>query len=83
MWMWQHPWEPQVSYACLRATSPTNGQVTIIIVDELGEDRFYLLCLETALSAPQLIHQWQLRSWIELIFQTLKDLLIGRVLPGP
>ena len=47
-WRWrQHPWEPRVRYVRLRATSPTYGQVTVVIVDEPGQDRFYLLCLET------------------------------------
>ena len=59
----------------LRATSPTYGQVTIVIVDEPGQDRFYLLCLETTLSAPQLIRRWRRRTWIEFVFRTLKHLL--------
>jgi hypothetical protein len=59
----------------LRATSPTYGDVTLIIVDEPGGDRFYLLCLETALSAPQLIRRWRRRHWIEFVFRTLKHLL--------
>src|SRR5882762_8344007 len=47
-WPWrQHPWEPRGRYVRLRATSPTYGQVTVVIVDEPGQDRFYLLCLET------------------------------------
>src|SRR5439155_17775842 len=46
-WPWrEHPWEPRVRYVRLRATSPTYGQVIIVIVDEPGQDRFYLLCLE-------------------------------------
>jgi hypothetical protein len=75
-WRWrQSPWEPGVSYVRLRATSPSYGQVTIIIVDEPGQDRFYLLCLETPLSAPQLIRRWRRRTWIEFVFRTLKHLL--------
>jgi hypothetical protein len=55
-WPWHgHPWEPRVRYARLRATSPTYGAVTIVIVDEPGQDHFYLLCLSTSLTAPQLI----------------------------
>ena len=47
-WPWrEHPWEPRVRYVRLRATSPTYGEVTVVIVDEPGQDRFYLLCLET------------------------------------
>jgi Transposase DDE domain len=76
VWPWrQHPWEPRVRYVRLRATSPTYGQVTVVIVDELGQDRFYLLCLETERSAPQLIRRWRRRSWIEFVFRTLKHLL--------
>ena len=75
-WRWrQPPWEAGVCYVRLRATSPTYGQVTLVIVDEPGQDRFYLLCLETTLSAPQLIRRWRRRSWIEFVFRTLKHLL--------
>ena len=75
-WRWrQHPWEVGVRYVRLRATSPTYGQVTIVIVDEPGQDRFYLLCVETSLSAPQLIRRWRRRTWIEFVFRTLKHLL--------
>ena len=75
-WPWRDSsWEPRVRYARLRATSPTYGEVTVVIVDEPGQDRFYLLCLETARSAPQLIRRWRRRSWIEFVFRTLKHLL--------
>ena len=75
-WPWrQHPWEPHVRYVRLRATSPTYGKVTVVIVDEPRQDRFSLLCLETTLSAPQLIRRWRRRSWIEFVFRTLKHLL--------
>jgi plasmid stabilization system protein ParE len=75
-WSWrEHPWEPRVRYARVRATSPTYGAVTVVIVDEPGQDRFYLLCLETTLSAPQLIRRWRRRTWIEFVFRTLKHLL--------
>ena len=75
-WPWrQHPWEPHVRYVRLRATSPTYGQVTVVIVDEPNQDRFYLLCQETERSAPQLIRRWRRRNWIEFVFRTLKHLL--------
>jgi hypothetical protein len=75
-WPWREsPWEPHVRYARLAATSPTYGKVTVIIVDEPGQDRFYLLCVETERSAPQLIRRWRRRSWIEFVFRTLKHLL--------
>ena len=38
-------------------------------------DRFYLLCLETPLSGPQLIRRWRRRHWIAFVFRTLKHLL--------
>jgi Transposase DDE domain len=75
-WPWRdHPWEARVRYARLRATSPTYGDVTVVIVDEPGQDRFYLLCLETTLTAPQLIRRWRRRNWIEFVFRILKHLL--------
>jgi hypothetical protein len=75
-WRWQqHPWEAGVRYVRLRATSPTYGQVTVIIVDEPNQDRFYLVCLETERSAPQLIRRWRRRHWIEHCFRTLQHLL--------
>jgi len=76
VWSWrEHPWEPRVRYARVRATSPAYGAVTVVIVDEPGQDRFYLRCLETTLSAPQLIRRWRRRTWIEFVFRTLKHLL--------
>ena len=59
----------------LRATSPTYGPVTLVVVDEPGQDHFYLMCLATSLSAPQLIRRWRRRTWIEFVFRTLKHLL--------
>lgn len=70
-----HPWEPRVRYRRLNATSPTYGPVTVVVVDEPGQDRFYLLCLATSLSAPQIIRRWRRRNWIEHCFRTLKHLL--------
>jgi hypothetical protein len=75
-WQWRpSPWEPGVYYVRLRATSPPYGQVTSVMVDEPGQDRFYRLCLETTLSAPQLIRRWRRRTWIEFVFRTLQHLL--------
>jgi Transposase DDE domain len=74
-WRWRsHPWEAGVRYVRLQATSPTYGPVTVLIVDEPGQARFSLLCLETERSAPQLIRRWRRRSWIEFVFRTLKHL---------
>jgi hypothetical protein len=47
----------------------------MLIVDEPGQDRFYLLGLETERSVPQLLRRWRRRSWIEFVFRTLKHLL--------
>src|SRR6266446_6738607 len=75
-WPWRDsPQVPGVRYARLRATSPTYGAVTLIVVDEHGEDQFYVMCLETAISAPRLIRAWKRRWWIEHCFRTLKHLL--------
>jgi hypothetical protein len=75
-WPWRtHPWAPGVCYVRLQAQSPTYGAVTVVIVDEHGEDRYYLLCLETTLSGPVLIRRWRRRHWIEFVFRVLKHLL--------
>lgn len=75
-WPWRaSPWEPRVRYARLTATSPTYGEVTVVIVDEPGQDRYSLFCRATSMSAPCLIRRWRRRNWIECIFRTLKHLL--------
>jgi len=75
-WPWhESPWEPQVRYARLTATSPTYGEVTVVIVDQPGQDRYYLFCRATSMSAPWLIRRWRRRTWIEHCFRTLKHLL--------
>jgi hypothetical protein len=75
-WPWRDsPQVPGVRYVRLRATSPTYGAVTLIVVDEHGEDQFYVMCLATAISGPRLIRAWKRRSWIEYCFRTLKHLL--------
>ena len=76
VWPWRaSPWEPGVRYARLTATSPTYGEVTVVIVDEPGQDRYDLFCRATSLSAPCLIRRWRRRTWIEFVFRTLKHLL--------
>ena len=36
----------------LTATSPTYGPVTVVIIDEPSQARYYLLCRATRLTAP-------------------------------
>jgi hypothetical protein len=75
-WPWCHsPQVPGVRYARLRATSPTYGAVTLIVVEEPGEEQFYVMCLEATISGPRLIRAWKRRHWIEHCFRTLKHLL--------
>ena len=75
-WPWRSSAQvPGVRYVRLRATSPTYGAVTIIIVHEPGVELYYLLCMETAISGPRLIRAWKRRYWIEYCFRTLKHLL--------
>jgi DDE superfamily endonuclease len=75
-WPWrQSPQVPGMRYARLRATSPTYGAVTIIVVSEPREEQFYVMCLDTTISAPRLIRAWKRRWWIEYCFRTLKHLL--------
>jgi len=49
--------------------------VTVVIVDEPGQDRYYLFCRATSMSAPCLLRRWRRRNWIEFVFRTLKHLL--------
>jgi len=75
-WPWRHSEQiPGVRYARLRATSPTYGVVTLIVVSEPKEEQFYVMCLDTAMSGPRLIRAWKRRYWIEHCFRTLKHLL--------
>ena len=75
-WRWQqHPWEAGGGYVRRRATSPTEGQVTVVLVDEPGQDRVSLLCVETARSAPPLIRRWRRRSGSACVCRTLKPRL--------
>jgi hypothetical protein len=75
-WPWRSSAQvPGVRYARLRATSPTYGAVTLIVVSEPREEQFYVMCLATAISGPRLIRAWKRRSWIEYCFRTLKHLL--------
>jgi hypothetical protein len=75
-WPWrQSPQVPGMRYVRLRATSPTYGAVTIIVVSEPREEQFYVMCLDTTISAPRLIRAWKRRWWIEYCFRTLKHLL--------
>lgn len=62
-------------YARLRATSATYGEVTLILVDKAGEDRFYLFCLASEIPATRLLRVWSRRNLIEQVFRTLKHLL--------
>jgi hypothetical protein len=75
-WPWRHSEQvPGVRYARLRATSPTYGAVTLLVISEPREEQFYVMCLETAISGPRLIRAWKRRHWIEHCFRTLKHLL--------
>jgi hypothetical protein len=75
-WPWRDsPQVPGMRYARLRATSPTYGAVTLLVVSEPREEQFYMMCLDTAISGPRLIRAWKRRHWIEYCFRTLKHLL--------
>jgi hypothetical protein len=75
-WPWRYSEQvPEVRYARFRATSATYGVVTLIVVDAAGEDQFYVMCLDTAISGPRLIRAWKRRHSIEHCFRILKHLL--------
>jgi hypothetical protein len=47
-WPWRSSEQvPGVRYARLRATSPTYGAVTIIVVSKPREEQFYVLKIDT------------------------------------
>jgi len=76
----QWPWRqslhaPGCRYARLRAHSATYGEVTLILVDKVGEDRFYVFCLASAIPATRLLRVWSRRNLIEQVFRILKHLL--------
>jgi hypothetical protein len=75
-WPWREsPQVPGLRYARLTATSPTDGRVTLVLVDNRGEDRVSLLCQETLITAPRLLRAWNRRRWIEHTVRTLTHLL--------
>jgi hypothetical protein len=77
-WPWREsPQVPGMRYARLRATSPTYGAVTLLVVSAPREEQFYVMCLDTAISGPRLIRAWKRRHWIEYCFRTLKHLLVA------
>jgi hypothetical protein len=76
----QWPWRqsllaPGCRYARLRAKSATYGEVTLILVDKAGEDRFYVFCLASEIPATRLLRVWSRCHLIEQVFRTLKHLL--------
>lgn len=75
-WSWQQSLHARgCRYARLRAQSPTYGAVTVLIVDEPGEDRLYLFCRATPIQATRLLRAWSRRNLIEQVFRILKHLL--------
>ena len=75
-WPWRPSlYAPDCRYARLRAKSPTDGEVTLILVDKPGEDRVYVFCLATEIRATRLLRVWSRRHLIEQVFRTLKHLL--------
>jgi hypothetical protein len=75
-WPWRQSLDaPGCRYARLRAHSATYGEVTLIAVDKSGEDRFYLMALDTTITATRLLRLWSRRTCIEQVFRTLKSLL--------
>lgn len=75
-WPWrQSLYAPGCRYARLRANSATYGEVTLIVVDKAGEERFYLFCLASDIPATRLLRVWSRRHLIEQVFRLLKHLL--------
>jgi hypothetical protein len=74
-WPWRDPpWEPRGRDGRLQAQRPTDGAVTVVMVDEPGPDRVSRWCLETTLSGPVLMRRWRRRNGIALVLRVLKHL---------
>ena len=73
-WPWRYSEQVLMRYARLRATSPTYGAVTLIVVSEPREEQLGGHA-STPLTGPRLIRAWKRRYWIEYCFRTLKHLL--------
>ena len=76
----QWPWRQSLDalgcrYARLHAHSATYGEVTLILVDKAGEERFYVFCLASDIPATRLLRVWSRRNLIEQVFRILKHLL--------
>jgi hypothetical protein len=46
--------------------------VTLIAVEKPGEEQYYVMCLDPAISGSRLIRALKRRHWIEYCFQTLE-----------
>jgi hypothetical protein len=83
-WRWQQPpWEAGVSAVRRQAARPTSGQVTVVMVDEPGQDRCSLRGWETARSAPQLMRRGRRRRGLAVVLRTLKPLWATASGQGP
>jgi hypothetical protein len=67
--------------ARLTATSPTDGTVTVVIVQEPGQECSDRRCQAPPRTAPRLIRAWKRRSWIDDSFRTLTPLLATDACP--
>jgi hypothetical protein len=66
---------PDWRYARLRATSPTSGQGTLLLVDKPRAARFSLFCLASDVPATRWRRVWARRHLLEPVCRTLKSLL--------
>jgi hypothetical protein len=65
-WPWRDGLQrPRRRSVRLTATSPTDGPVTVVVIDEPSQARYDLLGRATRLTAPHLIRAWKRRGWIE------------------
>jgi hypothetical protein len=75
-WPWRDSLQvPRLRDGRLTATSPTDGSVMVVIVDEPSRNRDDLRCRATSLTAPRVIRAWKRRSWIAHHVRILTHLL--------
>ena len=82
-WPWhQSLHAPGCRYARLRATSPTYGAVTVILVDKPGAERFSLVSLATQGQVTRVLRAWSRRNLIEHVCRILKPLVATEACQG-
>jgi hypothetical protein len=72
-WAWQQCLPaPGCRSVRRRAWRPTDGQVLLVLIDQLGETPFELISMSLAIQVTRLLQAWNPRPWIEQRCRILK-----------